>query len=371
MWSNRSMVETGIDGMAGETRVGEVEFEPLGELADGSRFRLPLFEAGCNPAQDDCVVVGWTYGVRLRATGEQTVLVQLDGDQTHVVFGTDGRRREFDGHGITRTSYPAEIDVCMVDTQAEEAQQRIHELAAREERQEMANEKALKAKYVFQTKALADATEAGDLAKAELAQGRIDAVIAEAEAAGINLVTAATADSEPRAQAASADKPSTPAPGTTTAAEKAQTEGSKLKEANAIRKADLAAKKAMADKAKADAKAEKEAAKSEKQKQKEADRAARMANATRDCICGCGAETSGLFKAGHDARVKGILLNVERGTFPGGFAALAETLKPYVVFDGDAETAGKDDSTYRLIQAPVKFPGREEIAVVKDVPKAA
>jgi len=73
---------------------------------------------------------------------------------------------------------------------------------------------------------------------------------------------------------------------------------------------------------------------------------------THDCVCGCGIETLSVFAPGHDARVKGLLLKVERGELSRD--AVPESLAPFVKFKGKHGTEG-----FRLTAAPVRFPGRQ------------
>lgn len=49
-------------------------------------------------------------------------------------------------------------------------------------------------------------------------------------------------------------------------------------------------------------------------KEKAANRAPKAAKTVRDCLCGCGEETTAYFVPGHDARFKSRMVKVERGT---------------------------------------------------------
>jgi len=183
------------------------------------------------------------------------------------------------------------------------------------------------AKYAFQQKTLAAATAAGDTKKAEVATGRIAALEAEAAAAGVELPAY---DSELTA--------AKPKPVATPVIEKLGKQGEAKAIADAKAKA-AAAKKGGVEKGKA-------AAPKEKKEKKP--------KSTHDCLCGCGNETASLYAPGHDARVKGILLKVERGDLEK--SAIPETVVPFVKFVGKWKTEG-----FKLTAAPVKVPGRDEI----------
>lgn len=174
----------------------------------------------------------------------------------------------------------------------------------------------LLARYAHQHKQLNIALAAGNTDKAEVAQKRIDALEAEAKAAKVELPV--YDDAEPAA-----------APTPVTKAQKDDAEAAK----RAIAKAKEAKSKPAG---------EKKAPKEKKLKK------------THNCLCGCGAETLSLYAPGHDARVKGILLKVERGDLEK--SAIPETVIPFVKFVGKWKTEG-----FKLTAAPVKVPGRDEI----------
>ena len=187
------------------------------------------------------------------------------------------------------------------------------------------------AKYNHQHKQLNKALEMGDAAKAEVAQTRIDALEAEATAAGVELPTWDTPEPAAAQPAAAATPTSTPV---IDAAGKKGVEMAKAK---------AAAAKAGGTLTKAAAKIKAKTAPKQKKLKK-----------THDCLCGCGGETFGLFAPGHDARVKGILLKIERGDM--GKEAVPETVAPFVKWIGKWKTEG-----FKLTAAPVKVPGRDEI----------
>lgn len=291
---------------------------PLSQLADDDFFRLELTE--WEPKSKRLVHTGWTYGQRIYGNNCR-VRVRMAGGQRQVVFedGT-GKSREFESSGIAEVSYPTMLEVVRIDEGA--AEQSCIGTTERRSQMEAAQEKALRKRHEFASAALVKATGEGDAGKIETAQKRVDGILVEAEAAGVNL-QAREAGEKPAAPAQKAQPTKVPA--------------------KAADKAGVAALKA-----KAEPKAPKE----------------KKLPATQNCLCGCGLETGGKFRPGHDARVKGWLTKVEQGKFEGGFDKLPETLKPHVEFAGVAKSAGTPNQTYRIVSAPVKFPGRPDIAVV-------
>lgn len=285
----------------------------LDALPDGAFFRLELAEF--DPKLKRSVTTGWTYGQKLWHNNCR-VRVLMAGRQRQVAFNdADGNTREFDAAGTVEMSYPTMLEVVRIDDNA--AEQTPIGRSDRMDSMDAAQEKALRKRFEFATAAVTKA--AGDAAKTEVAQKRLDGIIAEADAAGVSLagtLTTVTAKGGTTAK-------TTPAKG-----------------------ADAAAVKAL--KAKAEPKAPK----------------APKLPTTQDCLCGCGLETGGKFRPGHDARVKGWLSKVEQGKYEGGFDALPDTLKPHVKMGGSAKTAGTENQTYRILQSPVKFPGRDDIKVI-------
>jgi len=75
---------------------------------------------------------------------------------------------------------------------------------------------------------------------------------------------------------------------------------------------------------------------------------------THKCLCGCGRETSGLYAPGHDAKVKGILLKIERGNLEK--SDCPNTVAPFVKWSGQWKSKG-----FKLAAAPVRIPGRGEV----------
>ena len=186
------------------------------------------------------------------------------------------------------------------------------------------------AKYNHQHKQLNRALEAGDAAKAEQARARIDALEAEAAAADIKLPIwdypepAATPEPTPTPNIEAAGKK-----GEQTAKEAAKAKAAKAKEKGALDKKSATAAKAKEPKVK-------------------------KLKKTHDCLCGCGTETLNIYAPGHDARVKGILLKVERGDMER--SAVPETVAPFVKWFGKWKTEG-----FKLVAAPVKVPGRDDV----------
>lgn len=88
------------------------------------------------------------------------------------------------------------------------------------------------------------------------------------------------------------------------------------------------------------------------------------------CICGCGGETTSKFIPGHDAKLKSLLIKIERGVEP--LDALPEIARPYVTFKkGVLETqdiGGKAVKVqlYVLAKTPVRVPGRSDIEFVEN-----
>ena len=87
------------------------------------------------------------------------------------------------------------------------------------------------------------------------------------------------------------------------------------------------------------------------------------------CLDGCGEQVTGRFKMGHDAKLKSLLMKVERGELDQ--TAIPEPAQPYVkVKKGGMEVQkveGKDVriQTYQLTKAPVRIPGRTDVEYVE------
>lgn len=296
---------------------------PLDQLADGDFFKMELLVPEMRNGKERWVHAGWMYGQKLWHNACR-VRCRIAGGQRQVVFDDrTGHSRQFESSGVSEISYPTMMEVVRVDANAVESQGN----AQRRTDMNEAQEKALQAKWNVASQMLNKALDGGDAGKIEVAQKRVDTLIAEAEAAGVKL-GAREAGAAPAGGASKIKATKVPVPAKDAATDAADKAGlAKLK-------------------AKAAPKAPKE----------------KKLSTTQDCLCGCGKETGGKFRPGHDARVKGMLYKVERGLEK--FENLPEALKPHVKFAGKSATAGKDNSDYRIVQAPVKFPGRDEIKVV-------
>lgn len=198
------------------------------------------------------------------------------------------------------------------------------------------------ARYQHQQKQWAIAQEAGDASKVEVCLSRITAIEAEAKEAGVELP--AYDSDRPTHKVEPAGLPITSV--TTVGKGKVQTARPPLTKAQ---KDDIQA--ATRAKAKAAAITAKAAAKADKPK---GEQAPKKLKATHDCICGCQRETGGLYAPGHDARIKGMLLKIERGDLPKDMVPPA--VAPFVKWRGTWKT-----DAFCLVAAPVKFPGRDDI----------
>lgn len=283
---------------------------PMVELCtipDDGFFKLPLWLGGANATLN-----GWSYGQKLYGN-QSRVRVRLLGGQQQVVFDDrDGHSRQFESSGIAEVSYPTCLMVVRLnDNEADTVAHPVTEREGDMSTLNAAQEKALRKRFEFASGQLDKATEAKDAGKIEVATKRIEAIAVEAENAGIDL--AAEAEAAPAA-APSADKA-------------------------AVAKLKATPKKGEAKVAKA-----------------------KKLPSTQNCLCGCQLETGGKFRPGHDARVKGWLKEVEMGKKK--LSELPEPVQAVVKFAGKAATAGKEGSDYRIVQSPVKFPGRDDIKVV-------
>lgn len=211
-------------------------------------------------------------------------------------------------------------------------------------------------RYDFWTKQAATAEDKGDVAKYEDAIGKLEGVIAEAEAAGVELVEAEGPDPSDPA-------PAQPAPKTmgkvALVAKKAGAAGTVAVPKSVAEKESVAAKAARLKEAKA-AKPIPGATRTVKEK-----KPAKL----RACLDGCGTMVAGNFKMGHDAKLKSLILKVERGeALQSDIPEIAQDLLTFkkgdVVTEKNKE--GKVTSkvqTFIVTKAPVKFQGRPEIAL--------
>lgn len=89
------------------------------------------------------------------------------------------------------------------------------------------------------------------------------------------------------------------------------------------------------------------------------------------CLDGCGEMVGGNFKMGHDAKLKSLILKIERGEV--AQTELPEIAQGIVAFKKgelsvEKDAKGKEKSrtqTYICTKAPVKFNGRPEIALTE------
>lgn len=316
----------------------------LAALPDGAKFRyhIPEWNEAAKRVEYHTSVIGTKiYG----SLG--SVRVQLPGKQHQVVFGEGNKQRVFTAEGAAYINWPTttEVEPLTVE-QHDDAEWALGGAFTMDNTKVTA---ALNAKLKHAIAKLDAAKVAGDDAEVETFSKRVEGIKAEMEEKGIEVTGAAPAPKK----VVTVGKGKTEVK-TETVGGPAQTKGEKLKAANKARLANLAAAKSAAKTTAvvaANGKIKPKAKKAEK------------LDSTRDCLCGCGLETNGLFRPGHDARVKGMLLKVERGEMK--LADLDAGLQSAVKFAGKSATAGKEGSDYRIVHAPVKFPGRPDIEVVR------
>jgi hypothetical protein len=191
----------------------------------------------------------------------------------------------------------------------------------------------LVAKYNHQQKQWQKAIEMGDAAKAEVALNRVKSLEAEARTAEVELP-----EWDP-------ERIQVPKPIELDGVHKPEPPELRGRALTAEEKREVAERQKAAAKAKA-AKAAKAGPPPPKPEPKLAK--------THDCLCGCAKETQALFSPGHDARVKGLLLKIERGELP--VDVLPPTVAAFCKFSGKWGT-----EAFMIEAAPVKFPGRPEI----------
>lgn len=318
----------------------------VGQLPDGARFRMSQLGA-FDPITRRCPIVGWRHGTKEYTVGQSRARVKWDGQAQQVKFRqADGTEHDFTATRSSESNLP--VSVLVEPTPCTRGKSTGGNMADSTVEVLKAKAKAIQTRYEFQHKALTAAVESGDMGKVEMVEGRIAKIVAEAAELDIVLVDPnADAPAETEAPApvgkvkVGGKAKDNPEEAQTMANKKAAGEKAagkpSLKEQNATRLAALKAKKANEPKVAKEPRAKK-------------------LDATHDCLCGCGLETGGKFRPGHDARVKGMLYKVERGEAK--FDELPDTLKPHV------KMAGKETSDYRIVSAPVKFPGRDDIKVV-------
>lgn len=211
---------------------------------------------------------------------------------------------------------------------------------------------ALQQRHDFWAKKENDAIEAGDAEALTTASNGKDKVIAEARAGGATLI--AWSAPEPVAVTATA-----------TATEVVPPKG----KGTGKTPRSVTESAAVADKAKKVA-----AAKGEKTP--EGATKAKVARVKKEkvlvaCLDGCGAMVGGNFKMGHDAKLKSLILKIERGEEEiGAIPTIAQGLVTFK--KGDVEKNIKDGKTvsttqlYICTKAPVRFPGREMVLTTRE-----
>jgi len=271
--------------------------------------------------------------------------VLLSGGQHQVVFGEkDGAIRVFEAQGAAEVSWPRDITVEPIDWEGYTAAQNVRDEDPGERSSVMTDTQAtqatgIQARYDYHVKMLKKAEEAGDEAKAILMQGKITQIKNEAETKGVTLheMDATVSEGGPVKHAVKGEGPKQPRPLTGAAKKAAEAKAARL----AAQDPEAAAAMANLDKVK-------------QKKDPAAAPAPKKPASTHDCLCGCGRETLSLYAPGHDARVKGIILKVERGQMKP--EDVPETVQPFVRFKGKWGTEG-----YTLTAAPVKIPGRDDV----------
>lgn len=86
------------------------------------------------------------------------------------------------------------------------------------------------------------------------------------------------------------------------------------------------------------------------------------------CLDGCGAMVKGNFAMGHDAKLKSLLLKLEKGEatpelIPEPCLDLVKLKagEPIVERDHEGKPKGEPKKTWQIIEAPVRFPGRDDV----------
>lgn len=231
-----------------------------------------------------------------------------------------------------------------------------------EEKEQMAEQvaalsgqaKALIARYNYQLKTLQEALDSDNKAQASVIMTRLDKCILEAKQTNVPL------PDPPEALAGYTPLIETLTKAREEQASKAQTAAAKIEAASG---GDAKAARAIAvDRHKTEAKTEKAAREPKPKAEKK----------LRPCLDGCGAMVPGNFAMGHDAKLKSLLIKVERGEKP--LTDIPEIVLDLVKIqkgeaiqerDGQGNPKGEPKQTYRITAAPVRFPGRDDVALTK------
>lgn len=260
-----------------------------------------------------------TYGTLLMVNSCRT-RVRVAGKQRQVVSIGDGGRASYQQtlpDSEAEENWPLTTMVEPITEHTLHNHEKQREPSMEQTQAQIAVATGLQAKYDYQLKQLVKAEADGDVAKVEVAKSRLTALQTEAEQKEVKLRRETAQPAKPAAVAGDA-KPA----------------------------AKVAAPKPAAKPAKVAAPKTKTEAKK--------DAAPKKLQSTHNCICGCGRECGGLYAPGHDASVKSLLLKVERGQM--ATTAINEVLGAFVQYKGKHGTDG-----YRLVKAPVKFPGRDDV----------
>lgn len=213
--------------------------------------------------------------------------------------------------------------------------------------------KALVARWNFQINALLTALEGEDKAKASITMSRLEKALGEATQLGVTLpdLPDALQTYEPLLEVLTRS----------VEAKKAKAEeaaiASSRKESTAAKHVDRAV---AIEKHKVEAGAARPPKPTQPKKEK----------VMRPCLDGCGQMVPGNFAMGHDAKLKSLLIKIERGErtlddIPEPCLDLVKIVKgePFQDRDGAGNPKGEPKDTFTITAAPVKFPGRPEIAL--------
>lgn len=319
---------------------------PIGTLPPGSRFCMRTPAVWGLPETRVYGELLWYNALRAR--------VLLAGQTKEIAFkDSEEKVRVFNADGSCETSWPLEITVEPLeynqgaghapnpDVRSQDYWQASEGRLTTMDDSKVTQATGIQARYDYNVKLLKKAQDAGDGAKAAVIESKLAGLLKEASDKDITLKTMDAAEEQEQIRQ---EQTEDAAPAPPAAAKKAVSSkpGATTKKPVSVRGAEQAAAMASIDKAKqkADGKAE--------------PKAAAKPRSSHDCLCGCGKETLSLFAPGHDARVKGIILKVERGDLDRD--AIPDMCQPFVSFKGKWKTDG-----FTLTKSPVRIPGRPEI----------
>lgn len=214
--------------------------------------------------------------------------------------------------------------------------------------------KALVARYNFQLKALEEALDVDDKAKAAISMTRLEKAVREAHQLHVQLPDPPEKlqTYEPLLELLTAEQ------------DKAKAAHA---EAETRRVQNNANAQKHADRAVAVEKHKNEVGAAKKEKAPPKPKAEKK---QRPCLDGCGQMVSGNFAMGHDAKLKSLLLKIERGDepldkIPEPCLDLVKIVKgdPIQERDSEGKPKGEPKKTFRIVAAPVRFPGRDDITL--------